>query len=42
LTFSEAAALREYLETSGNDQRELRLEAGGATVRWRPAWPLAE
>jgi hypothetical protein len=44
LTLSEAENLLDQLEVRGGVQRELRVEADGVTVRWRPTWPrlLAE
>jgi hypothetical protein len=44
LTLSEAEDLLDQLEACGVAQREMRIEADGVTVRWRPTWPrlLAE
>jgi hypothetical protein len=44
LTLWQAEALLDELEAGGVVQREVSVEAGGVTVRWRPVWPrlLAE
>jgi hypothetical protein len=39
LTMIEAENLLDQLEARGITCRELRCEAAGVTVRWRPSWP---
>ncbi len=39
LTLHEAEQLLDQLEAGGVECREVYLEAGGVTVRWRSPWP---
>jgi hypothetical protein len=39
LNLHQAEDLLDYLEASGVTCREIRIEAGGVTVRWRAPWP---